>query len=88
MVLIYADDNILGVSIHTTKKNTETLVVTDKWTGLEVKAVKTKCMTMSQEQQAGPNHNIQISNKILLKGRTFQISGNNPNKSKLYSRIN
>jgi hypothetical protein len=48
MVLIYADDvNILGVSLHTTKKNTETLVVTGKETGLEVRAVKTKCMAMS-----------------------------------------
>jgi hypothetical protein len=56
---------ILGASIHTTKENTETLIVTGKETGLEVTGVKTKCMAVSQEQQAGQNHNIQISNKIL-----------------------
>ena len=48
MVLIYADDvNILAASIYTTKKNTETLVVTGKKTGLEVNAEKTKCMAKS-----------------------------------------
>jgi hypothetical protein len=40
MVLIYVFDNILGVNIHTTKKNAETLVVSDKETGLEAKAVE------------------------------------------------
>ena len=66
MVLIYGNDvNILGARTHTTKQNTETLVITGKETGLEVKAVKSKCMAMSQDQQAGQNHNTEISNKIL-----------------------
>ena len=66
MVLIYADDvNILAASIYTTKKNTETLVVTGKKTGLEVNAEKTKCMAKSWEKHAGQNHNIKIRNKIL-----------------------
>jgi hypothetical protein len=41
--LVYADDdNTLGVSILTVKKNTETLVVASKETGLEVNADKTE----------------------------------------------
>jgi len=36
-LLLYADDvNILGGSLHTTKKNTHALVVASKETGLEV----------------------------------------------------
>jgi hypothetical protein len=47
-VLVYADDvNILGRSIHTTKKITKALVVASKEIGLEVNADKTKYMGMS-----------------------------------------
>ena len=42
-ILVYANDvNILGKSIHTTKKNTEALVVTSTEIGLKVNAKKTK----------------------------------------------
>jgi hypothetical protein len=51
--LVYADDvNILGGSICTIKKNTVSLVVAGKETELEVNADKTKCMGMSQDQNA------------------------------------
>jgi hypothetical protein len=33
-LLVYADDNILGRSVHTIKKNTEVLVVAGNETGL------------------------------------------------------
>jgi hypothetical protein len=48
-LLVYADDdvNILGVSVHTIKKNTEASVVATKDTGQEVNADKTKYMIMS-----------------------------------------
>jgi hypothetical protein len=47
-LLVYADDiNILRGSIHTIKKNTETLVLASKGTGLEENADKTKYMVMS-----------------------------------------
>ena len=47
-LLVYAADvNILGVSIHTTKENTETLVVTSTEIGLEVNAYKTKYIIMT-----------------------------------------
>ena len=50
-LLVYADDvNILGGSIHTIKKNAETLVVASKKTGLEVNADKSKYMVMSRDQ--------------------------------------
>jgi hypothetical protein len=52
--LVYADDvNILGRSIHTIKKNTETLAVASKGVGLEVNDEKTKCMVMSRDLHAG-----------------------------------
>ena len=40
-LLVYADDvNIMGGSVHTIKKITDTLVVASKETGLEVNADK------------------------------------------------
>jgi hypothetical protein len=40
-LLVYAGDvKILGGSVHTTKKNTDALVVASKETGLEVNADK------------------------------------------------
>jgi len=47
-LLVYADDvNTLGVSVHTIKTNTETLVLASKEIGLEENADKTKYMVMS-----------------------------------------
>ena len=52
-LLAYADNvNILGGSVHTVKKNAETLVATTKEIGLEVNADKTKYMIMSRDQSA------------------------------------
>jgi hypothetical protein len=61
-LMVCADVNILGGSIHATKKNTETLVVTSKETGVEVNAEKTNYMVMSRDQPAGQNHDIKIDN--------------------------
>jgi len=47
-LLVYADDvNVLGGSVCTLKKTTDTLVVASKETILEVNADKTKYMVMS-----------------------------------------
>jgi hypothetical protein len=60
-LLVYANDiNILGGSIHSIKKNAEDLIIVSKETGLEVNAEKTQYMVMSQNQNAGQNHNIKI----------------------------
>jgi len=61
--LVYADDvNILGRSVSTIKRNTESLVFCSKENGLEVNADKTKYMVMSRDQNAGRSHNIKIDN--------------------------
>jgi len=61
--LVYADDfNILGGTVHTTKKNTEVLWVGSKEIGLKVNAVKTKYMIMSRDQNAGRSQNINMDN--------------------------
>jgi len=52
-VLVYADDSILGGSIHTIKGNPEALVMASKEIGLEVNADKTKYIVMSQDENAG-----------------------------------
>jgi hypothetical protein len=43
------DDNLLGGSVHTIKKNTETFVIASKEIGLEVTTDKTKCVTVCQD---------------------------------------
>jgi hypothetical protein len=52
-LLVYANDiNILGGSVHTLKKSTDTLVVASKETGLEVNAdghvLRSECGAKSQ----------------------------------------
>jgi hypothetical protein len=52
--LVYADDiNLLGDSINTTKKNTETLLRVSRCVGLEINAEKTKYMIMSCHRNWG-----------------------------------
>jgi len=59
--LVYADDvNILGGSMHTINKNTESLVVVSKEIGLEVNDNKTKYVAVSREQNAGKCRNIKM----------------------------
>jgi len=82
-LLVYADDvKILGGSVHTVKENGEALAVVSMGTGQEVNADKSKCMVMSQYQNAGSSHSTKIDDSCF--GRV-QICGNKLNKSKLYS---
>ena len=65
-LLDYAEnDNILGGSVHTTKKNTEALVDASKEIGLEINENKTKYMVMTRDQNARRNHNIKFENESL-----------------------
>ena len=62
-LLVYANDvNILGGSIHSKKKKTESLAVASKEIGLGVNADKTKYMVMSRDQKAGHSHNVKTDN--------------------------
>ena len=59
--LVYADDvNILGVSVHTIKGNTESLLVASKEIGLEAYDGNTKCLVMFRDRNAGRSHNITV----------------------------
>jgi hypothetical protein len=72
----YVDDvNMLGGSVHTIKKNTETLVVAGKKIGLEVVADRNKQMVMSRDQNTGGNHNIKIENNLFERGEDFKYLG-------------
>ena len=82
------DDNILGGSVQTVKKNAEALVAATKETGLEVNPDKTKYMIMSRDQKAGRSHSMKIDNSSVGKGGRVQIFGNNINKSKFHSGRN
>jgi len=62
--------------------------VASKEIGLEVNADKTKYMVMSQDQNAGWSHNINIDNSSFESVEEFKIFGNNLNKSKFYSGRN
>jgi hypothetical protein len=61
-LLVYADFvNLLGDNIDTIKKNTETLIGTSKEVGLEVNTQQTKYMLLSDHQNAGQNHYINVA---------------------------
>ena len=73
-LLVHADDVIVLVgSIHTISKNTETLVVASKETGLDVNADKTKYMVMSRVRNAGRSHSIKNDNISSEKWKSSNI---------------
>jgi hypothetical protein len=61
--LVYADVSLLGDSVNTIKKNTETLLDASRDIGLEINAEKTKYMIMSRHPNSGQNQNIRIANE-------------------------
>ena len=64
-LMVYADDvSIFGRNVHTIQKNTETLFVARKESGLEVNADETKYMIMSEGQNAGRSLNLKIDNSF------------------------
>jgi hypothetical protein len=55
--------NLLGDSVDTINKNTQTLIDASKEVGLEVNAEETKYMLLSRHQNAGQNHDIKMGNR-------------------------
>ena len=74
-LMVYADVNILGRSVHAVKENAEALVVASKEIGLEVNDDKTKYMVMSQDQNAGQSHIIKIDNISFERVEEFRYMG-------------
>jgi len=79
-------------SVHTIKKNAETLVVASKESGLEVNADKTKYMVMSWDQNAG-RHDTKIDNSSFERVEEFKYLGTtvtyqNSNQEEIKSRLN
>jgi hypothetical protein len=66
---------MLGGSIHTIRKNTESLLIASKEIGLGVNAEKTKYMVMSHDQKAGQNGNIQIGHRSFETMEHFKYLG-------------
>jgi hypothetical protein len=63
-LLVYADDvNLLGDSINTIKKTTQTSIDAGKEDGLEVNTEKAKYMLLSRHMNAAQNHDIKIANR-------------------------
>jgi hypothetical protein len=75
--LLFYADNILGVSVHTLKKNTGALVVVSKGIGLEGNADKTKYMLMPLDQNAGRSHNMKIDNGTSERVEQLKYLGTN-----------
>jgi hypothetical protein len=57
------DDNLLGDSVNTIKKNSETLLEASKDIAQEINAEKTKYMIMSHHPNSGQNQNIRMANE-------------------------
>jgi hypothetical protein len=75
-LFVYADDvNLLGDSVDTIKKNTQTLTDTSKEVGLEVNTKKTMYMLLSRHQNAGRNHDIKIGNRCFKNVAQFRYLG-------------
>ena len=75
-LLVYADDiNVLCASVHTVKKNIETVLVGSKETGIEVNADKTKYMVISRDQNAGRSYIVNIGNSSFERVEEFKYMG-------------
>ena len=88
-LLVYADDvTVLCGSVHSINKNSESLVVASKETGLEINAAKSKYMGRSRDQTAGRIHNIKIHNSSFKRVGQFKYLGTILTDKRFHSRRN
>jgi hypothetical protein len=73
-LLVYADVNILGGSVHTINENTA-LLVPSMEIRLQVNADKTTYMVMSQDQTAGRRLSMKIDNNCFESVKEFKYLG-------------
>jgi hypothetical protein len=73
-LLVYADINLLGDSVYTIKENTETLLETSRYVGLEINIEKKKYI-MSRRPTSGRNQNIRIANESFENVAKFKYLG-------------
>jgi hypothetical protein len=71
---MYASANCLCKRTYC-RENPEYLLVASKKIVLEVNADKTKCMVMSQDQNAGRNQYIQIDDSSIEREDEFKYEG-------------
>jgi len=65
----------LGESIHSIKKNTESLVAASKENGLEVNSDKSKYVIVSRDQNARQCHNIKNDDSFFERMEEFKYLG-------------
>ena len=75
LLVCAADVNILGRTVHTIKKCTESLVVVSKENGLGVNADKTKYMGTYLDQNTGRSQNIKTDNGSFERVEEFKYLG-------------
>ena len=74
--LVYSrNDSILSASVRTIRKTLKLYFVSNKETGLEVNADKTKYMVVPRDQNAGKCHNIKIDNISFEMEEQFRYLG-------------
>jgi hypothetical protein len=93
-LLPYADDvNLLGDTVGTIKKHTETLIGASKEVGLEINAEETKYMLLTRTQNIGRHQDIEIGNRSFENLSQFiylgtRVTNQNLNQEDIKRRLN